>query len=64
MKKKLLSTLLCVSMVSVMLVGCGKDAGSEGGAEKDTTVEQGTTEVQQTTRQMVRQMLKVVRFTT
>ncbi len=43
MKKKLLSTLLCVSMVSAMLMGCGKDKDTQNGGSgnKETTAETG-----------------------
>ncbi len=46
MKKKLLSTLLCVSMVSAMLMGCGKDAGNadSGSDNKGTTAETSASE--------------------
>ena len=46
MKKKLLSALLCVSMVSAMLTGCGSKSESESGnaaGGNDTTAEAGTT---------------------
>ena len=35
MKKKILSALLCLVMVSTLMVGCGKDGGSK---ETDTKV--------------------------
>lgn len=46
MKKKLLSTLLCVSMVSAMLMGCGKDTGKadSGSDNKGTTAETSASE--------------------
>lgn len=46
MKKKLLSTLLCVSMVSAMLMGCGKDTGNadSGSDNKGTTAETSASE--------------------
>ena len=39
MKKKLLSALLCVSMVSAMLVGCGSKTESDNAGTTDTTKE-------------------------
>ena len=42
MKKKLLSTLLCVSMVSAMLVGCGSEASSDSTETKETTAAEST----------------------
>ena len=33
MKKKLISALLCVAMVSSMLIGCGSSAAEEPAAE-------------------------------
>lgn len=39
MKKKLISTLLCVSMVATMLVGCGGDSSSSTDSTSDTTEE-------------------------
>ena len=46
MKRKLLSALLCVSMVSAMLVGCGSSSESDTTTDttKETTAEAGTTE--------------------
>lgn len=44
MKKKLLSTLLCVSMISAMLMGCGSDdSANNSGTDtnKETTAETG-----------------------
>lgn len=60
MKKKLISTLLCVSMVAAMVAGCGsgddtKDANNdasntEGTADADTDTDSGSdsTEVENT----------------
>ena len=38
MKKKLLSVLLCVSMLTAMITGCGKDQppGNEGSSEQSS----------------------------
>ena len=50
MKKKLLSTLLCVAMVTSLLTGCGSSAGTEttGSSSKSSeageTTEEGETE--------------------
>ena len=47
MKKKLLSALLCVSMVSAMLVGCGSKTDDNAGTTdttKETTADAATTE--------------------
>lgn len=43
MKKKLISTLLCVSMVATMLVGCGgnDEAADDGNAGTETEAEEG-----------------------
>ena len=42
MKKKLLSTLLCVAMVSTMLVGCGETASKETDKASTETEETAT----------------------
>lgn len=58
MKKKLISTLLCVSMVAAMVAGCGsgddtKDANNdasntEGTADADADTDSDSTEVENT----------------
>lgn len=49
MKRKLVSSLLCIAMVATMLAGCGGssdsgDAGSDDAAAEDTAADDGTTQ--------------------
>ena len=46
MKKKLISALLCVSMIAASLVGCGSTASESNGSAAETTE---TTEATETT---------------
>lgn len=49
MKKKLISALLCVSMIAASLVGCGSTASDSNGSTAETTEATETTEVAEET---------------